>query len=222
MRIERQFVFWSLALLIFIGLLFLLRHILLPFVVGAALAYLLAPLANLLIRRRINRLVAVLLIMALFLIVFAGILLLIAPVLVDQLAAFVGKLPGYLSKATSSLGDAGKALDGWSDDLSSMQKTAADYEQQAENAVRSVNQAKSNPDLDLAGLKSQMGERWLRKGAESSQSPDGSQKPLQSKRRFTRVPRKSLKLCSGWLRLIFPAAACATWTRGPPELGMLT
>lgn len=63
----------------------------------------------------------------------------------------LGKLPDYLSKATSSLGDAGKALDGWSDDLSSMQRTATDYEQQAENAVRSVNQAKANPDLDLAG-----------------------------------------------------------------------
>ena len=105
MRIERQFVFWSLALLVFIGLLFLLRHILLPFVVGAALAYLLDPLANLLIRRRINRLVAVLLIMALFLIVFAGILLLIAPVLVDQLAAFVGKLPGYLQRLQALVAD---------------------------------------------------------------------------------------------------------------------
>jgi predicted PurR-regulated permease PerM len=105
MRIERQFVFWSLAFLVFIGLLFLLRHILLPFVVGAALAYLLDPLANLLIRRRINRLVAALLIMALFVIVFAGILLLIAPVLVDQLAAFVGKLPGYLQRLQALVAD---------------------------------------------------------------------------------------------------------------------
>ena len=87
MRIERQFVFWTSALLVFIGVLLLLRHILLPFVVGAALAYLLDPLANLLIRRGINRLVAALLIIALFVIVFAGILVVIAPVLVDQLAA---------------------------------------------------------------------------------------------------------------------------------------
>jgi predicted PurR-regulated permease PerM len=98
MRIERQFVFWTSALLVFIGLLLLLRHILLPFVVGAALAYLLDPLANLLIRRGINRLVAALLIIALFVIVFAGILVVIAPVLVDQLAALVGKLPGYLER----------------------------------------------------------------------------------------------------------------------------
>jgi predicted PurR-regulated permease PerM len=105
MRIERQFVFWTSALLVLIGMLLLLRHILLPFVVGAALAYLLDPLANLLIRHGINRLVAALLIIALFVLVFAGILVLIAPVLVDQLAAFIGKLPGYLEKLQALVAD---------------------------------------------------------------------------------------------------------------------
>ena len=105
MRIERQFVFWTCALLVFIGVLLLLRHILLPFVVGAALAYLLDPLANLLIRRGINRLVAALLIIALFVIVFAGILVVIAPVLVDQLAALIGKLPGYLERLQALVAD---------------------------------------------------------------------------------------------------------------------
>jgi predicted PurR-regulated permease PerM len=105
MRIERQFVFWTCALLVFIGLLLLLRHILLPFVVGAALAYLLDPLANVLSRHVINRLVAALLIIAVFAIVFAGILVLIAPVLVDQLAAFIGKLPGYLERLEALVAD---------------------------------------------------------------------------------------------------------------------
>jgi predicted PurR-regulated permease PerM len=105
MRIERQFVFWTSALLVFIGVLLLLRHILLPFVVGAALAYLLDPLANLLIRRGINRLVAALLILALFVIVFTGILVVIAPVLVDQLAALIGKLPGYLERLQALVAD---------------------------------------------------------------------------------------------------------------------
>jgi len=105
MRIERHFVFWTAALLVFIGLLWLLHHILLPFVVGAALAYLLDPLANVLIRRGINRLVAALLILASFLIVFAGLLVLIAPVLADQLAAFIGKLPGYLQSLQALVAD---------------------------------------------------------------------------------------------------------------------
>ena len=63
----------------------------------------------------------------------------------------LGKLPDYLDKATQSLGEAGRALDGWANDLTSMQHTAADYERQAEDAVRQLNEAKSNPDLRLAG-----------------------------------------------------------------------
>lgn len=63
----------------------------------------------------------------------------------------IGELPDYLDKATQSLGEAGKALDGWANDLTSMQSTASDYERQAEDAIRQVDQAKSNPDLQLAG-----------------------------------------------------------------------
>jgi predicted PurR-regulated permease PerM len=105
MRIDRQFAFWICALLVFVGLLLLLRHILLPFVMGAALAYLLDPLANLLTGRRINRLFAALLIMAVFVIVFAGALVLVAPVLVDQVAAFIGKLPSYLERLEALVAD---------------------------------------------------------------------------------------------------------------------
>jgi predicted PurR-regulated permease PerM len=105
MRIDRQFVFWACAFLVFIGLLLLLRHILLPFVMGAALAYLLDPLVNALSRRGINRLVAALLLMAVFVIVFTGIVVLIAPVLVDQVAAFIGKLPSYLQKLEALIAD---------------------------------------------------------------------------------------------------------------------
>jgi predicted PurR-regulated permease PerM len=105
MRIDRQFVFWACAFVVFVGLLLLLRHILLPFVMGAALAYLLDPLVNVLSRHGINRLVAALLLMAVFVIVFAGILVLIAPVLVDQVAAFIGKLPSYLQKLEAIVAD---------------------------------------------------------------------------------------------------------------------
>jgi hypothetical protein len=95
----------------------------------------------------------------------------------------LGKLPDYLSKATSSLGDAGKALDGWSDDLSSMQKTAADYEQQAENAVRSLNQAKSNPDLDLAGRQFDTALPCNRPSPSSTRPPRPSTRPRVSSTR---------------------------------------
>ena len=72
MRIERQIAFWVVAFLVFVGLLWLLHHILLPFVVGAALAYLLDPLANQLVKHGISRLVAALLILGGFVLVFVG------------------------------------------------------------------------------------------------------------------------------------------------------
>src|SRR5271170_5310604 len=96
MRFERPLVFWIVAFLVFVGLLWLLHHVLLPFVVGAALAYMLDPLANRLTKRGMNRLVAVLVILAGFVIVLAGVFVVVAPVLADQLAAFIDKVPGYV------------------------------------------------------------------------------------------------------------------------------
>ena len=72
MRFERHIAFWIVALAVFVGLFWLLHHILLPFVVGAAIAYLLDPLANQLTKRGLNRLVAALLMLGAFVIVFVG------------------------------------------------------------------------------------------------------------------------------------------------------
>jgi len=105
MRIERQIVFWIAALIVFVGLLWLLHHILLPFVVGAALAYILDPLANRLAKRGVSRLVAALLILGGFVFVFAGLFVLIAPVLANQLSAFIEHVPGYVQRLQSLLSD---------------------------------------------------------------------------------------------------------------------
>jgi predicted PurR-regulated permease PerM len=107
MRIERHFVFWVAAFLIFVGLLWLLHQILLPFVVGAALAYLLDPLANRLSKHGLSRLVAVLVILAGFVIVFATAFVLIVPVLARQLSAFIEHVPGYVQRLQSLLNDPG-------------------------------------------------------------------------------------------------------------------
>ena len=63
----------------------------------------------------------------------------------------VDELPGYLDKAQRSLGAAATALQGWHADLSAMQRTAADLERQAQEALRQVQHAEANPDLGLAG-----------------------------------------------------------------------
>jgi predicted PurR-regulated permease PerM len=100
MRFERHVVFWVAAGLIFVGLLWLFSPVLLPFVVGIGVAYLLDPLARRLTRRGLSRQVAALVILGGFVLIMIGLLLLVAPVLVKQLSGFIsdfiGNLPNYV------------------------------------------------------------------------------------------------------------------------------
>ena len=98
MTLTRQMTFWVLTLLVGIVALWVLREILLPFVAGMALAYLLDPLANRLERVGVNRLVASLIIIGAFVLVFVALILIFVPLLVGQLGAFIEKLPGYVSR----------------------------------------------------------------------------------------------------------------------------
>lgn len=66
-------------------------------------------------------------------------------------AAKVNELPDYLEKANKSLGGASDTLSGWSQDLSSMQRRATEYERLAAEAMQKVETAEANPDLQLAG-----------------------------------------------------------------------
>jgi predicted PurR-regulated permease PerM len=96
MTVQRQIGFWIAALVVAVLLLFVLRGILLPFVAGFALAYLLDPLADRLQKVGIGRLGASLLILVLFVLVFIISLMILVPFAAQQVAAFVERLPGYV------------------------------------------------------------------------------------------------------------------------------
>ncbi|GEO14469.1 AI-2E family transporter [Microvirga aerophila] len=96
MTIQRQISFWVAALVVAVLLLFVLRGILLPFVAGFALAYLLDPLADRLQKVGIGRLGASLLILVLFVLVFIISLMILVPFAAQQVTAFVERLPGYV------------------------------------------------------------------------------------------------------------------------------
>src|SRR5256885_9340136 len=98
MTLTRQVTFWVLTFLVFVLVLYVLREILLPFVAGMVLAYLLDPLANRLERMGINRLAATLVIIGTVVLVFVILIVLFVPILIGQLGAFVEKLPGYVSR----------------------------------------------------------------------------------------------------------------------------
>lgn len=93
--ISRQTLFWVAlfaALFIFVAV---LRDILLPFVVGAAIAYMLDPLADRLEGLGLSRLSATVLIISVFgFLVVLGIVVLL-PLLIEQLVDLAAKLPGY-------------------------------------------------------------------------------------------------------------------------------
>ena len=104
MTVQRQIGFWIAALVVAVLLLFVLRGILLPFVAGFALAYLLDPLADRLQKVGIGRLGSSLLILVLFVLVLIISLMILVPFAAQQVAAFVERLPGYVTRL-QELGD---------------------------------------------------------------------------------------------------------------------
>jgi predicted PurR-regulated permease PerM len=102
---QRNIVFWVVALLVVVGLLWLLSPILLPFVLGMAIAYVLDPLAKRLTKRGMSRLVAALVILGGFVAAIALLVLLIAPVLTRQFAGLIEHAPGYAQRLQALVSD---------------------------------------------------------------------------------------------------------------------
>jgi len=96
MSVTRPITFWiaMLAALIAVGV--LLREVLLPFVARMVLAYLLDPLATRLERLGMNRLLATLTIVGLFIVGVVALIVLTAPIIVRELAYFIDNFPLYV------------------------------------------------------------------------------------------------------------------------------
>lgn len=103
MTLGRQIVFWVVAAVAFLLVLRLFQGILLPFVGGLFLAYLLNPIAHWLQRRGINRVLATSLILVVFVVLFVLALVIIVPVLGNQLAGFIERIPDYISQLQTFL-----------------------------------------------------------------------------------------------------------------------
>ncbi|MET4806476.1 AI-2E family transporter [Limibacillus sp. MBR-115] len=93
MTAEKQMRVWLIGAAVFIALLFLLRGVLLPFVAGMGVAYLLDPVCDRLERMGLSRTLATVLVMAVSLVVFILFLLLLAPLIVSQFLDFLAQLP---------------------------------------------------------------------------------------------------------------------------------
>jgi predicted PurR-regulated permease PerM len=104
---QRQVIFWLGALVVVVLLFWLLSEILLPFIAGLAIAYLLTPLADRLQRHGVNRMMASLLLITVIVLAFVLLILMVVPILGGQLASFIENIPGYVGKLQSLLSDPG-------------------------------------------------------------------------------------------------------------------
>ncbi|MCG6121150.1 MAG: AI-2E family transporter [Microvirga sp.] len=98
MTVQRQVGFWIAALVALILFLWTFSSVLLPFVAGLALAYMLDPVADRLERLGLGRLGATLLILAIFVLVFVLLLMLALPIALRELMAFLQTLPSTVTR----------------------------------------------------------------------------------------------------------------------------
>lgn len=98
MSLQNQIRAWLIFLVVTILTLWVFRGILLPFIVGMALAYLLDPVADLLERWKFSRFWATLVILVLALVLFIGAFFLIVPLVVQQVSSLAVLLPGYVEQ----------------------------------------------------------------------------------------------------------------------------
>ena len=91
--IRQQAKYWGIAALVFLALMYLLGNVILPFVLGMAVAYMLDPVADRLQSWGLSRILSVILISLGMVIVFLLMALLVLPTLIQQTAGLVETAP---------------------------------------------------------------------------------------------------------------------------------
>ena len=94
---KRQLQFWGIGFAIFVLVFWLLGSTLLPFLLGAALAYFLDPLADRLERLGLSRTLATAVIATSAILVFVLVLVLVVPALIEQIQGLVAAMPDYIA-----------------------------------------------------------------------------------------------------------------------------
>lgn len=96
MTVERQLRFWLIGFAVFLVALYLLRGVLLPFVAGMAVAYLLDPVCDRLEAWGLSRTLATTVLTVLFLVVAVAAVVLLIPVLAGQVASLLERVPDLI------------------------------------------------------------------------------------------------------------------------------
>ena len=103
MTLGTQAKVWGIALVVFVALLVLLKGILLPFVAGMAIAYLLDPVCDRLETMGTSRTLATSIVTAIFAVIVILLLLLIVPLAIKQTVDFLSSLPDFIARTHDRL-----------------------------------------------------------------------------------------------------------------------
>ena len=113
MTLRYQVLVWVTFTAVVILLIWLFRPILLPFVIGIALAYILNPAVNFVQRYIVSRAWSTAVVLLGVLAVIIGIFVVITPLIVAQVAGLVGRLPGYVGDLNSLVRSIAPQLNEW-------------------------------------------------------------------------------------------------------------
>jgi predicted PurR-regulated permease PerM len=130
MHARHHVTFWLITLFVLAALVWLLSDVLLPFVAGIALAYLLSPVADRMVRLGINRTVAALLLVTGIVVTLIAVVVLVVPLLVHQGAAFIASIPGHFKRIQELIADPSLPWLNWLD-FGDKGKTMSDFAGQA-------------------------------------------------------------------------------------------
>ena len=121
--------FWLGGFAVFILALYLLRSILLPFVAGMAIAYLLDPLALRLQKLGLSRTLATVAITLFFFVAAVTVIVLLAPLLQDQLVGFAQRVPSYVTQLLHRAAPLWRVVKSYLSpgDLAKLREAAGDY-----------------------------------------------------------------------------------------------
>lgn len=127
MNARRQLRFWLIGFLLFLFSVYLLREILLPFVAGIAVAYLIDPLCDWLEGKGCSRTLATSLVTLWFIVAVIAVLLLLVPLLQGQILRLIEVLPSLIARVQDSTWPWLHLLqERWSVDVSQLQNAVRD------------------------------------------------------------------------------------------------
>ncbi|MCB1682242.1 MAG: AI-2E family transporter [Alphaproteobacteria bacterium] len=108
---KTHLIFWTGTSLVFVALVFLFKTVLLPFVLGLSVAYLLNPLVNKLCLKGLSRSSASLLILGCFLVILLILGFLLVPALIREMAELIDNAPAYAETLTNLLKPAASRIE---------------------------------------------------------------------------------------------------------------